>query len=101
RPGPTGRPAAPAAPTMRGPEYDQGEAPMISRARRIALWGVFALATLVASGLLLADHLTPPNTGRPSHALPVHPDHTPLDRELAPLLARHPGMTGALTLVDG
>ncbi|HEY4530454.1 MAG TPA: phospholipase D family protein [Luteimonas sp.] len=74
---------------------------MISRARRIALWGVFALLVLVTSGLLLADHLTPPNTGRPSYALPVAADATALDRELAPLLARHPGMTGALTLIDG
>lgn len=74
---------------------------MISRARRIALWGAFIVVTLVASGLLLADHLTPPNTGAPSYALPVAADHTALDRELAPLLARNPGMTGAITLVDG
>jgi len=74
---------------------------VIGRVRRIALWGVFSLLALVASGLLLADHLTPPNTGAPSYALPVAADHTPLDRELAPLLARHPGKTGALTLVDG
>lgn len=74
---------------------------MIGRARRIVLWGAFAVAALVASGLLLADRLTPPNTGTPSYALPVAHDHTPLDRELAPLLARNPGMTGAITLVDG
>ena len=75
--------------------------PMIGRARRIALWGAFIVATVMASGLLLADHLAPPNTGTPSHALPVAADHTALDRELAPLLARNPGMTGAITLVDG
>ena len=74
---------------------------MISRARRIVLWGAFTLLVLVGSGLLLADHLTPPNTGRPSHALPVALDDTALDRELAPLLARNPGHTGAITLVDG
>ena len=74
---------------------------MISRARRIALWGAFIVATAVASGLLLADRLTPPNTGTPSYALPVAADATALDRELAPLLARHPGKTGAITLVDG
>ena len=74
---------------------------MISRAKRIVLWGAFALLVLVGSGLLLADHLTPPNTGRPSHALPVAADHTALDRELAPLFARNPGKTGAITLVDG
>ncbi|WP_343225003.1 phospholipase D family protein [Luteimonas sp. MC1895] len=74
---------------------------MISRARRIMLWGAFTLAVLVASGLLLADRLTPPNTGQASWALPVARDDTPLDRELAPLLAQHPGQTGAITLVDG
>ncbi len=65
------------------------------------LWGGFSLLMLVGSGLLLADHLTPPNTGRPSYALPVADDHTALDRELGPLLARNPGQTGAITLVDG
>ncbi|MGY1459019.1 MULTISPECIES: phospholipase D family protein [unclassified Luteimonas] len=56
---------------------------------------------LVGSGLLLADRLTPPNTGEPSYTLPLAADHTALDRELVPLLARNPGKTGALTLVDG
>ncbi|WP_133000962.1 phospholipase D family protein [Luteimonas arsenica] len=65
------------------------------------LWGTFTLLVLVGSGLLLADHLSPPNTGEPSHALPLAADHTALDRELAPLLARNPGKTGAITLVDG
>ncbi|NLA68342.1 MAG: phospholipase D family protein [Gammaproteobacteria bacterium] len=65
------------------------------------LWGGFGLLVLVGSGLLLADRLTPPNSGAPSHALPVAADHTALDRELAPLLAEHPGKTGAITLVDG
>ncbi|MEN1957889.1 phospholipase D family protein [Luteimonas changyuni] len=74
---------------------------VITRARRIALWGAFSLLVLVGSGLLLADHLTPPNTGEPSYTLPVAADHTELDRELVPLLARNPGKTGALTLVDG
>src|SRR5690554_6525158 len=65
------------------------------------LWGAFSVLALVGSGLLLADHLTPPNTGTPSYALPLAADHTRLDRELAPLLARNPGKTGALTVVDG
>lgn len=65
------------------------------------LWGTFSLLALVASGLFLADRLTPPNTGTPSHALPLADEATALDRELAPLLARNPGRTGALTLVDG
>ncbi|MGY0651361.1 phospholipase D family protein [Luteimonas sp. A537] len=74
---------------------------MISRARRIVLWGAFSALALVGSGLLLADHLTPPNTGAPSYALPLAADHTALDRELVPLLARNPGETGALMLIDG
>ncbi|GGK02924.1 phospholipase D family protein [Luteimonas terricola] len=74
---------------------------MVGRARRIMLWGAFSVLVLVASGLLLADHLTPPSTGAPSYALPLAADHTALDRELAPLLARNPGKTGALTLIDG
>lgn len=73
----------------------------MTRARRIALWGAFSLLALVGSGLLLADRLTPPNTGAPSYTLPLAADHTALDRELAPLLARNPGKTGALMLVDG
>ena len=74
---------------------------MISRAKRIVAWGAFSALALVGSGLLLADHLTPPNTGAPSYTLPLAADDTALDRELVPLLARNPGRTGAITLVDG
>lgn len=71
------------------------------RALRILGWGAFSLASLTFSGLLLADHLTPPATGKPSVALAPQPQVTALDRELAPLLAAHPGQTGALLVNDG
>ncbi len=74
---------------------------MLSRARRIAVWGLFSLVLLVGSGILLADRLMPPATGAPGHALPVVPGQTALDRELEPLLARQPGKTGAILIPDG
>lgn len=73
----------------------------MTRVKRIAAWGAFALLLSVGSGLLLADHLTPPATGAPGHALPLQPAQTALDRELAPLLAAQPGKTGALMVADG
>lgn len=75
--------------------------PLARRVLRLMLWGGITLLLLVGSGLLLGDRLTPPATGAPSTALPPTPDRTPLDRELAPLLARHPGMTGALLMPHG
>ena len=71
--------------------------------RLVRLFGicVLLLVILVASGLLLADHLTPRATGAPSQALPLQPDQSEIDRELAPLLAAHPGDTGVLMLSDG
>ena len=72
--------------------------------RRAARWfgiGAIALAILIVSGLLLADHLTPPATGTPSHALALQPAQTEIDRELAPMLAANPGKTGVLLLPDG
>jgi putative cardiolipin synthase len=74
---------------------------MKRRLKRILGWGLFTLVVMVGSGILLADHLMPPATGAPGHALPVVPGQTPLDRELEPLFARHPGQTGAILLVDG
>lgn len=73
----------------------------MTRAKRIVAWGLFSLAMLMGSGLLLADRLTPPATGEPSTALPVQADQTALDRELQPILDRHPGKTGVLMLADG
>ncbi len=64
-------------------------------------WGVLGLVVLIGSGLLLADHLTPPATGAPGHALALQPAQTEIDRELAPLLAANPGKTGVLLLPDG
>ncbi|WP_036139109.1 phospholipase D-like domain-containing protein, partial [Novilysobacter defluvii] len=66
------------------------------------MWlGLLAPVLLVGSGLLLADHLTPPATGAPSHALPVEDAGTTLDREVAPLVRREQGRTGVLLLSDG
>lgn len=72
--------------------------------RRIMIWlgwGVAALLLLVASGLLLADRLTPRATGTPSTTLPLQPAQTAIDRELSPYLATRPGQTAATLLHDG
>ncbi|WP_233198694.1 phospholipase D family protein [Luteimonas rhizosphaerae] len=74
---------------------------MKKRVKKILGWGVFTLLVMAVSSVFLADHLMPPATGLPSYALSVEADATPLDRELAPLLARHPGQTGAILLPDG
>ncbi len=73
----------------------------MTRFWRIARWGTFSLAALIGSGLLLADHFTPPANGDKSVAMAVQADATELDRELAPLLAENPGKTGALLVTDG
>ena len=62
---------------------------------------VLLLLAVVGVGLLLANYLAPPATGRPSHALPLQPAQTEIDRELSPLLAANPGKTGAIFLTDG
>ena len=73
----------------------------MTRVQRILAWAGFTLALSIGSGILLADHLTPPATGKPSHALPVERAQTERDRELVPLLAKHDWQTGALMLIDG
>ena len=73
----------------------------MTRFWRMARWGTFSLAALIGTGLLLANHFTPPANGAKSHAMAVQADGTELDRELAPLLAQHPGKTGALLVNDG
>ena len=73
----------------------------MTRFWRIARWGTFSLVALIGSGLLLGNHFTPPANGDKSSALPLQADATELDRELAPLLAAHPGKTGALLVSDG
>ncbi|UNK48704.1 phospholipase D family protein [Lysobacter sp. S4-A87] len=72
--------------------------------RRLFGWSAIALLVLLAAvggALLLTNHLAPPATGRPGHALPLQPAQTAIDRELAPLLAANPGKTGAIFLTDG
>lgn len=74
------------------------------RLRRIAKWigwSALVLAVLMLSGLLLADRLMPPASGRPSRTLPVRAAQTALDREVAPLLVARPGRTGMILLPNG
>lgn len=71
------------------------------RMTRLLRWTILGVVLLVFSGWLLADHLMPQATGAPAHALPVQEAQTALDRELAPLVARHPGQTGVLVVSDG
>lgn len=73
----------------------------MSRVRKMIAWAVVAVLVLVVSGLLLADRLTPQGAGTPSDALPVQAAQTALDREVAPLIARHDGKTGAILVPDG
>jgi len=73
----------------------------MSRIQRIFAWGLFTLVLMLLSGWLLADHLTPPAVGKPSHALPVQAAQTELDREIAPLVERHDGKNGIILLPDG
>lgn len=56
---------------------------------------------LMLSGWILADRLMPPAVGSPSTTLPLQPDQTVIDRELAPLLATHPGQSGVILLSEG
>ncbi|HEY0503717.1 MAG TPA: phospholipase D family protein [Lysobacter sp.] len=72
--------------------------------RRLLRWFAMALLVVLAvvgGGVLVTNRLAPPATGAPGHALPLHPAQTAIDRELAPLLAAHPGRTGAVFLADG
>lgn len=63
---------------------------------------VLFLLALMASGLLLADYLTPKATGPEQYTLPIEgSEPTGIDRALAPLLAQHPHQTGAVFLTDG
>ena len=42
---------------------------MTLRIKRLLGWGLFSLAVLVGSGVLLADHLMPPATGAPKDSV--------------------------------
>lgn len=74
---------------------------MKKRVKKLIGWGLFTLLVMAISSIFVADHLLPPASGRPSHVLPLADTATALDRELVPLLARHPGQTGAIMLPDG
>lgn len=56
---------------------------------------------LMLSGWILADRLMPPAVGTPSTTLPLQPGQTVIDRELAQLLATHPGESGVILLSEG
>jgi len=74
------------------------------RPRRLLRFLAYLLAfvlLLIGSGLLLGDHLTPKAVGAPSQTLPLQPQQTLIDRQLQPLLAEHPGKSGAVYLSDG
>ena len=73
----------------------------ITRAKTILLSVSLILLAALIIGVVLADRLMPKGTGAPSHALPVQADATEWDRVLAPMLAQHPGQTGAILLNDG
>ena len=62
---------------------------------------ILALLVLLLLGALLADRLMPSAPGTPSQVLPVQADATALDRMVAPLLAAHPGQSGAILVNDG
>ena len=62
---------------------------------------ILILLAAVVVGAVLADRLAPKATGEPSRALPVQPASTSLDRAVAPLLAAHPGLSGAVMVNDG
>lgn len=74
---------------------------MKKRVKKIVGWGLFTLLVMAISSIFVADHLLPPASGRPSQVLPLAESDTALDRELAPLLARHKDKTGAIMLADG
>lgn len=75
--------------------------PVWRRLLRVAAIIIAALLLLVLSGLLLADHLTPQARGRASTVLPLQPAQTPIDRQIVPLQAAHPGASGVAFLSDG
>ncbi|ATD68786.1 phospholipase D family protein [Luteimonas chenhongjianii] len=74
---------------------------MKKRVKKLIAWGLFTLLVMAVSSIFVADRLLPPASGRPSYTLPLSNNQTALDRELVPLLERHPGETGAIMLSDG
>ena len=84
-----------------GPAAATPDATPRQRILRGLVVAVASLLVLVGSGLLFNDHLAPKASGAPSNALPLQPGQTAIDRELVPILAAHPGQSGALLLADG
>ena len=74
---------------------------MLKRFKRVLIWILLIVVVLVASGWILADQLMPAAVGEPGHTLPVQADATALDRELIPMLDRHPGQSGVILIDDG
>lgn len=74
---------------------------MTKKLLRAALTVVLFAVLALVIGQLFADHLMPTRLGAPSHVLPVQADQSPLDRTIAPLLAAHPGESGAAMVGDG
>ena len=72
--------------------------------RRISGWLVAGLLVVfIALGVAawLTDRPAPLPSGTREVAMPLQPAQTQIDRELSPLLAAHPGMTGTVFLTDG
>ena len=84
-----------------GPVAATADATPRQRILRGLVVAVASLLVLAGSGLLFNDCLAPRASGAPSHALPLQPAQTAIDRELVPILAAHPGQSGALLLADG
>ena len=94
------QPPSPPAPRKRR-RFRLRKPSLTDRAKALLAWGTFSLVMLVGTGFVFADRMKPPATGAPSTWLPVEAGATALDRELQPLLDRHPGKTGVLFVADG
>ena len=72
--------------------------------RRVTAWlvgGALALFVALAGVVLLTSGPAPSRIGPSEFAMPLQSTQTEIDRDVSPLLASHPGMTGAVFLADG
>lgn len=77
--------------------------------RRVVRWrgfrwlvvGLLLLPVAFGGFVLLTDRPAPSPSGIPEYAMPLQSAQTEIDRELAPLLAAHPGQTGTVFLNHG
>ncbi|MDR0182011.1 phospholipase D family protein [Lysobacter arvi] len=69
-------------------------------ARWLLIGGVLVLVGLAVVVLVTYRPALSPS-GTSEHVMPLPPDQTEIDREIAPLLAAHPGSTGVVFLTDG